>query len=66
MKFRHYLINKFGRPHYNLNEMMCWATYEYGYPQIQEWETGDRYSGYYFATQGVMQSKVVRSLCAKV
>ena len=66
MKFRHHLINKFGRPHHNTKDIFRWARNDYGYPQIQEWETGDRYIGYYFMTQGAMQSKLIRSLCAKV
>jgi hypothetical protein len=66
MKYRHYLIDRYGRPHRNIRDIFSWARNDYGYPQIQEWETGDRYIGYYFITQGAMQSKVLKGLCEKV
>jgi hypothetical protein len=62
---RQHLIGKYGRGHINIKNIMYWARCDYGYPLIQLWEL-EAYVKDTFIVHQVMQSKIVRSLCAKV
>ena len=63
--FRQHLIGKYGRAHFDVKNIMYWVKLDFGYPEIQEWELL-RHPEDTFIVQQVLQSKVIRSLCAKV